>query len=260
MATVAPLAKTKAAPATIPSGGPSAKQRRMFAKTGVAMPDGSYYIRPGHPEDLQNAIDSVGRAAGTDGTSDEQQRNDVRKHIIKRAGVLKMSNKIPTTWNVDGSLKPSVKHDDLVDDFFEHHGIKGMHWGQHKAGSETYSSTRARTQAVHAARVAHVQRMAKIDSHVHGIQEAKTTAEKQKHLDAIHNLAKDPQAKKNVDIAERSTLGEKVISGIAGSLIPIPVAGTAAGVGGQQAYRAYKRETENSKLDAYGSSKLSDYA
>jgi nucleotidyltransferase/DNA polymerase involved in DNA repair len=93
------------------------------------MPDGSYYIREGAvgSSDLQNAIKAVGRASGSDGTSDEQQRNAVRRHVMKRAKALGLSEKIPDTWNPDGT----TKHFD-VDEFLEHFGVKGMHWGVRK--------------------------------------------------------------------------------------------------------------------------------
>jgi hypothetical protein len=110
---------------------PTAAQRRMFAKMGIAMPDGSYYIRPDHPEDLTNAIRAVGRASGSEGTSDDAQRNAVRRHIMKRAAALKRTGEIPPTWNPDGTLK----HQMTADDILEHFGVKGMHWGVHKSRS-----------------------------------------------------------------------------------------------------------------------------
>ena len=113
--------------------GPSAAQRKMFAKMGIAMPDGSYYIR--NAADLANAIPAVGRgeAAGDSG-------NAIRVHIMKRAKALGLSSKIPDTWNPDGSLKQAAAHmlplpsDEPVDvdDFLEHFGIKGMKWGVRK--------------------------------------------------------------------------------------------------------------------------------
>jgi hypothetical protein len=104
---------------------PTADDRKNYAKAGYAMPDGSYYIRPGHPDDLTNAIQAVGRASGDAGQSDEEKRNAVRRHIIERATALKMTDKIPPTWNSDGTLK----HSDPVEEFLTHYGVKGMHWG-----------------------------------------------------------------------------------------------------------------------------------
>lgn len=124
---------------------PTTKERQQFARAGWAMPDGSYYIRPGHPKDLTNAVESVGRASGTNGVSDEEQRDAVRRHIIKRAKDLGRSDEIPSTWNSDGTLKHSepfsreilLMHADDVDvwDFLEHFGVKGMHWGIRHAKS-----------------------------------------------------------------------------------------------------------------------------
>lgn len=119
----------------------SAAQRKMFAKLKIAMPDGSYYIRngPAGPGDLKNAIDSVGRGeqAGDSG-------NAIRVHIMARAKALKLSDKIPDTWQSDGSLK----HADL-EEFLAHHGIKGMRWGVRRGGSveEERSGTSNRVKA-----------------------------------------------------------------------------------------------------------------
>lgn len=89
-------------------------QRKTFAKAGVAMPDGSYYIR--NASDLQNAIDSVGRGNAS--------HDIIRKHCIARAKALGLTSMIPANWNPDGSLK----HDSL-EDVLVHFGIKGMRWG-----------------------------------------------------------------------------------------------------------------------------------
>jgi hypothetical protein len=103
---------------------PTTKQRMAFAKAGYAMPDGSYYIRAGAQgvTDLDNAIQAVGRSTGS--------HDDVRKHIIKRAKDLGRVDMIPDNWNPDGSLK----HEDPVEAFLEHFGVRGMHWGHHMPG------------------------------------------------------------------------------------------------------------------------------
>lgn len=95
-------------------------QRKAFAKLGIAMPDGSYYVR--NASDLDNAVKAVGRGA-------DDSHNAIRRHIIARAKSLKLSDKIPATWNPDGSLK----HAD-VDAFIAHFGRKGMKWGEHIFG------------------------------------------------------------------------------------------------------------------------------
>jgi hypothetical protein len=131
------------------------------------MPDGSYYIRPGHPQDLTNAVMAVGRASGSDGTSDEEQRLAVRKHIIKRANQLGRSSALPNTWNPDGTLTTDAQHSELdlsdIDDFFEHFGVKGMHWGvrhtpeelsakasEHENKAKAYSSAAKQMESDHA--------------------------------------------------------------------------------------------------------------
>lgn len=72
---------------------PTAAELRQYAKSGVAMPDGSYYIRNG--DDLDNAIQAVGRGKGS--------HNAIRAHIIKRAAALGLSSRIPANWSASGS-------------------------------------------------------------------------------------------------------------------------------------------------------------
>ncbi len=107
---------------------PTAKQRQQFARSGAAMPDGSFYIR--NASDLDNAIRAVGRATPNAGESEEARRNAVRRHIIRRARFLKLSDRIPDTWNPDGSLKQSAMTlADEVEDWLAHYGVLGMKWG-----------------------------------------------------------------------------------------------------------------------------------
>lgn len=111
---------------------PTAQQRREFAAKGWAMPDGSYYIRP-LPEgrmDLSNAVQAVGRATATNTPrpTDEAQRNAVRRHCMKRARILGLTDMIPASWNADGTLKQSELNG-LVLDYLKHFGVRGMRWG-----------------------------------------------------------------------------------------------------------------------------------
>lgn len=107
---------------------PTAVQKRMLAKMGIAMPDGSYYIRTA--AELNDAIHAVGRG-GAD-------HDDIRKHIIKRAHALHLDSKIPSNWNSDGSMKQSSA--EAGQDFIAHFGVKGMKWGQRRPGTGTASS------------------------------------------------------------------------------------------------------------------------
>lgn len=101
----------------------TAEQRRAFAKSGIAMPDGSYYIRngPDGPDDLKSAIRLVGMGNNSDLA--------IRKHIIKRAEAIGRLDMLPDSWNHDGTLKHV---EDPLENFLQHYGVKGMHWGVRK--------------------------------------------------------------------------------------------------------------------------------
>lgn len=73
----------------------SAEERRMLAKQGKAMPDGSFPIR--NVSDLHNAIRAVGRGGAS--------HDAIRRFIIRRAIALGARNAIPENWNSNGSLK-----------------------------------------------------------------------------------------------------------------------------------------------------------
>jgi len=68
----------------------STQQRKAMAKTGVALPDGSYPIADA--EDLAHAIQAFGRSSPGD-------RAAVKSHIQKRATALGKTNLIPDNWN-----------------------------------------------------------------------------------------------------------------------------------------------------------------
>lgn len=68
----------------------SAEERRAMAKTGEAMPDGSYPIK--NTGDLQNAIHAIGRGSASSAA--------IKRHIIKRARALGAVSSLPEEWNV----------------------------------------------------------------------------------------------------------------------------------------------------------------
>lgn len=63
------------------------RQRRDMARRGQAMPDGSFPIA--NRNDLANAIQSVGRASDYEAA---------RRHIVRRARALGMTNMLPEEW------------------------------------------------------------------------------------------------------------------------------------------------------------------
>lgn len=71
----------------------SPEQRRNMARRGAAMPDGSFPIAD--RADLQNAIQSVGRAANYEAA---------KRHIISRARALGAMDMLPEDWNAKKNL------------------------------------------------------------------------------------------------------------------------------------------------------------
>ena len=148
---------------------PTTEQRKQFAKSGWAMPDGSFYIRPiamGGRSDLSNAIRAVGRGTPNADESEVARRNSIRRHIIKRAGEINLSDMIPDTWNSNGSLKQSEaeilireteeflahwQKEAPTRDFLEHFGVMGMRWGVRRSqsnGSSSVSPEAAKARAL----------------------------------------------------------------------------------------------------------------
>lgn len=80
---------------------PSAEKRNRAEKSGAAMEGGRFPIE--NREDLLNAIRAVGRAR----PNTDAERAKVRRHIMRRARALGLTELIPDSWNSDGSLKSS---------------------------------------------------------------------------------------------------------------------------------------------------------
>lgn len=78
----------------------SQEERERLAKSGAAMPDGSYPIVT--REDLENAIQAIGRAKNPDAT---------KRHIKKRAAALGLTELIPEEWGgpQDSIRKPKMR-------------------------------------------------------------------------------------------------------------------------------------------------------
>lgn len=76
-----------------------ADQLKALGEKGHAFKnaDGSYSYPIGDAEDLANAIHAVGRGNAA--------HEDIRRFIMKRAGELGLADRVPDTWNADGTLK-----------------------------------------------------------------------------------------------------------------------------------------------------------
>jgi hypothetical protein len=71
----------------------STATRERMAREGQAMRDGSFPIAD--EADLRNAIQSVGRAGDYDAA---------KRHIIRRARALGLTQLLPDDWNIDKTL------------------------------------------------------------------------------------------------------------------------------------------------------------
>lgn len=83
-----------------------ADRLRSLVTQGKAMPTPKDDPRAGrfpinNRDDLERAIKAVGRVK----PATDEARAAVRRHIIKRAAELKLSQVIPPMWAADGSLK-----------------------------------------------------------------------------------------------------------------------------------------------------------
>lgn len=155
---------------------PTAMERRSMAKAGIAMPDGSFYIR--NAAELNDAIHAVGRTKPNKGQTAEQRRNEVRRHIIKRAKSSQVNrmDMIPDTWNTDGTLKHMSP-----EDFIAHFGRKGMKWGEHRFGRDRggYSTHHAPASSSDHTRARAAQTIAKAHgTHVLTNEELKTLTDR----------------------------------------------------------------------------------
>jgi hypothetical protein len=80
------------------------KERRMLARQGRALPDGSFPIVT--VSDLRNAIQSVGRASNY---------SQARNHIIRRAEALSRIDLLPEEWKPKSKRASSVEKRDVSD-------------------------------------------------------------------------------------------------------------------------------------------------
>lgn len=83
------------------------KQRKNAAKTGEAMPDGSFPI--GNVEDLHSAVLLMHNAADP---------SEAKDHIMRRATALGAEAELPPAWGA-GKKKPVKKSEELVADLIQ---------------------------------------------------------------------------------------------------------------------------------------------
>jgi len=98
--------------------------------------------------------------------------------------------------------------DDEVDEFFAHHGVKGMHWGVRKA------ERAARDQSIRDARAKNVSRMVETNNQIVKLNLATTEKGKVAAVKAINQLQKDADESGDNKLAAQRTSGEKAASAV----------------------------------------------
>jgi hypothetical protein len=81
----------------------SSKGRAKSAKSGAALPDGSFPIE--NEQDLRNAISAYGRA---------KDKRKAKRHIVKRARALGKTDLLPAAWNLSARRHDSSTTRDAV--------------------------------------------------------------------------------------------------------------------------------------------------
>lgn len=197
----------------------STANRKDLADKNQAMPDGSFPIR--NTSDLANAIKAFGLS---------KNKAAAKAWIIKRAVDLNAVGSLPDGW------APVVKHNDSIqagEEYLEHHGILGMHWGKRKDGGLQGSNEKPRKQTgkerdteIFNARARQTVRAAALQGKAAATYTATTkkgAEAAQRAYDVAHlKLIANPDA----DTANKMTRGEKVattltVGGLALSVIAI---------------------------------------
>lgn len=95
-----------------------------------------------------------------------------------------------------------------VDEFLEHHGVKGMHWGTRK------SERQARNQSIHDARARNASREDLATHQVAKLNLATTTNGKKSAAQALAKLMKDAENSGDNKLAAQRTSGEKAANAV----------------------------------------------
>ena len=130
-----------------------------------------------------------------------------------------------------GSIR-EYQETDAVDAFLAHFGVKGMHWGVERSRSAREGLSKS---DISEARGRHNGRVIALHTHAIELSRATTVQEKQHHLNEIHKIANE--ADKSGDIEKATTTNN-------------PLA---------KAHFAAQKQNAQATIDAYKTSKLSDY-
>jgi hypothetical protein len=143
---------------------------------------------------------------------------------------------------------------DRVEDFLAHHGVKGMKWGVRRAEGHVSGSE------VKAARTRLHSDLDSIEHHAAAIRASGSTAEKNRHLAAIHEIANRSLKNGDDDKGTRLTVGKGVLTALGGQLVvPIPAVGAGGALAAHAAYKHKQFQDTHELLKKHASSTLKDY-
>jgi len=118
------------------------EERDAAAKSGAAMPDGSYPITTC---DGENSVDTAVNAVGRSGAD----HDTIRKHIMTRANSLGCpADMIPDNWNADGSLQDDGSASSSAATRFADAPVKPISGGDDMSGVTSDTVDEEMTQAI----------------------------------------------------------------------------------------------------------------
>lgn len=135
-----------------------------------------------------------------------------------------------------------------------HHGVKGQKWGVRRAlGHVSGAEVKAARTRLHS-------NLDSIEHHAAAIRAAGSTAEKNRHLAAIHNIANTSLKNGDDDKGTRLTVGKGVLTALGGQLVvPIPAVGAGGALLAHAAYKNKQHQDTHDLLTKHANSTLKDY-
>lgn len=132
-----------------------------------------------------------------------------------------------------------------VDDFLAHHGVKGMHWGKHKAGVDSGGTAAQRIDKANEVKATKAKVTSKDIKEARARQSEKADKVNQHYIDLLNQTSDAGRARaqkildksadklvNNPDAATaiRMTAGEKVTAGFGVAIMGLAAVGVAANI------------------------------